>query len=154
MSNSEVFKVRSRLADQIDRPGGMTAKLAIERVDGELSKERPKSRQVVGETIGLMEGLCRVQTAPMDEVYDAATAVIDVAGLFDERTLCDAAYSLCELTDRLRTQDKVDWKSVAVHVEALRLIFSVPPAETAKFRSVVDGLWKVTDVYKEQAEPG
>ena len=150
MTESEVFKIRSRLAEQIERPGGMTAKLAMERVDRELTKQGPKSREVVGESLVLLEDLCRTQTATMDAVYDAAAAVIDVAGLFDERILCDAAYSLCELTDRLRTQDKADWTSVIVHVEALRLIYGADPADTLQFRPVVDGLWRVTEMYKER----
>ncbi|HEY9217391.1 MAG TPA: chemotaxis protein CheE [Phenylobacterium sp.] len=150
MSESGVVKVKSRLADQIEKPGGMTAKLAMERVGRELTAAEGKSREVVGESLVLLEDLCRNQTVSMDAVYDAATAVIDVAGLFDERILCDAAYSLCELTDRLRTQDKVDWASVIVHVEALRLIYNAEPSETQQYRLVVDGLWRVTELYKER----
>lgn len=150
MSGSEVFKVRSRLAEQVERPGGMTAKLAMERVGRELTQAGPKSREVVGETLVLLEDLARTRTAGMDAVYEAAAAVIDVAGLFDERVLCDAAYSLCELVDRLRTQDASDWPAVAVHVEALRLIYNADPADTLQFRPVVDGLWRVTELYKEK----
>ncbi|MDD3837222.1 MAG: hypothetical protein WCY15_14265 [Phenylobacterium sp.] len=152
MSDPNLFKVTSRLSEQVDRPGGMTAQIAMQRVNHEMSAEEHRSREAVGESLTLLETLCREQTGGMDAVYDAATAVIDVAGLFDERVLCDAAYSLCELTDRLRTQDKVDWSAVAVHVEALRLIYSVDPRNAAQFRPVVDGLWKVTDKYKEPSE--
>jgi hypothetical protein len=152
MSDSNLFKVTSRLSEQVDRPGGMTAQIAIQRVTHEMSAEAGRSREVVGESLTQLEQLCKAQAGGMDAVYDVATAVIDVAGLFDERILCDAAYSLCELTDRLRTQDKVDWSAVAVHVEALKLIYGVDPRNTAQFRPVVDGLWKVTDKYKEPAE--
>ncbi|HEX2560865.1 hypothetical protein [Phenylobacterium sp.] len=152
MSDPNLFKVTSRLSEQVDRPGGMTAQIAIQRVTHEMSAEASRSREVVGESLTQLEQLCKEQTVGMDAVYDVATAVIDVAGLFDERVLCDAAYSLCELTDRLRTQEKVDWSAVAVHVEALKLIYGVDPRNTAQFRPVVDGLWKVTDKYKEPAE--
>ncbi len=151
---SEVFKVRSRLAEQIDRPGGMTARLAMERVGRELTQAGPKSREVVGETLVLLEDIARTQTAGLDAVYDAAAAVIDVAGLFDERILCDAAYSLCELVDRLRSQEAGDWPAVVVHVEALRLIYSAEPADTLRFRPIVDGLWRVTEKYRERPLEG
>lgn len=151
MSGSEVFKVRSRLSDQVDRPGGMTVRIAVERVDRELTAAEGKSREVVGESLTQLEQLSRAQDGTLDAVYDAATAVIDVAGLFDERVLCDAAYSLCELVDRMRTQDLSDWSAIAVHVEALRLIYAADPRQTQQYRPIVDGLWRVTDKYKEPA---
>ena len=150
MSDPNLIKVKTRLMEQVDRPGGMTAALAVERVGRELKAAEGRSREVVGETLILLEAVCKDQNATMDAVYDLSTAVIDVAGLFDERLLCDAAYSLCELTDRLRTQDMCDWPAVVVHADALRLIYSAGPgANAAHLKPVVDGLWKITERFKE-----
>jgi hypothetical protein len=82
---------------------------------------------------------------PVDAVYEESSTVLDIAGLFNQRVLCDAAYSLCELTDRLRTLGRQDWQAIGVHVNALRLIWSKDKAIGPEMKNVVDGLWALTD---------
>ena len=69
--------------------------------------------------IGRLETMCREKTASLDAVYEEASAILDIAGLFDKRVLCDACYSLCELVDRQRTHGRQEWTSIGVHVSAL-----------------------------------
>lgn len=149
MKDAEFFKVKYTLTEQIARPGGMTVAISTQRAARELAAKEGEAKKNVGQTIGRLETLCRSQSATMDEVYDQGVLILDIAGLFDERTLCEAAYSLCELTDRLRTQGRVDWTAVGVHVEALRLIWSVDKEAAETLTSVLDGLRAVTDKYRE-----
>ena len=149
MSDANLIKVKYRLTDQIAQAGGMTVAMAMDRVGREMAGQEGRSRECIGESISKLEALCREQTATMDEVYAVSTEVIDIAGLFDDRMLCESAYSLCELADRQRTQGKCEWPAVVVHTEAMRLIYSAHPTGGEELKPVVAGLWKVTDRYKE-----
>jgi hypothetical protein len=147
----EFIKVKYRLAEQVARPGGMTVEMAMSRAGRELGMQAEAGHKSLGETIGRLETLCKEKTDSADTVYGYSAVILDVAGLFDRRTLCEAAYSLCELTDRLRTQNRQDWASISVHVNAMRLIWGTPESEIAAMKSVVEGLWVLTD---RQKDPG
>jgi len=155
MSEPQFIKVRYKLTDQIAREGGMTAGMATERAARELSAEEEKARQAVRVTIGKLETLCREKTASMDAVYDLSTEVLDVAGLYDDRPLSEAAYALCELADRLRTQGRTDWSSVNVCTEAMKVIWATTTPTGGQIKSVLEGLWALVDYIKmpEREEP-
>ena len=145
MSAPQFVKVQSRLSQQVAKPGGMTAGMATDRARRELAAQAGDAKISLGVSIGRLEAMCAAQTATVDEIYAESSVVLDIAGMFDLRTLCDAAYSLCELTDRLRTRERQDWKAVGVHVGALRLIWGTDESAAAQLKSVVDGLWAITD---------
>lgn len=148
MSDAQFIKVRYKLTDQIAREGGMTAGLASERAARELSAEEQKARQAVRVTIGKLETLCKERNSTMDAVYDLSTEVLDVAGLYDDRPLSEAAYALCELTDRLRTNGREDWSAVNVCTEAMKVIWGAEGPERAQIKSVLEGLWALVDYIK------
>lgn len=145
MSEAEFVKVKYRLTEQVARPGGMTAGLASERAQRELAAHAGDAMKSLGNMIGRLEVMCREQTASLDNVYDEGSTILDIAGLFDKRVLCDACYSLCELVDRQRTHQRQDWAPITVHVSALRLLWTKDGADPATLKSVVDGLWSITD---------
>jgi hypothetical protein len=145
MSNPEFIKVKYRLSEQVAKPGGMTAGTANERAMRELAAQSGDARKALGASIGRMEAMCQDKTVSLDAVYDESQTVLDIAGLFNQRILCDAAYSLCELTDRLRTTNRQDWQAISVHVNALRLIWSKDKNIGPEMKHVVDGLWALTD---------
>ena len=145
MSNPEFIKVKYRLSDQVVKPGGMTADIATQRAMRELEAQSGDARKALSASIGRMEAMCQDKAVAVDAVYDESSTVLDIAGLFNQRILCDAAYSLCELTDRLRTMGKQDWQAIGVHVNALRFIWSKDKAVGPEMKSVVDGLWALTD---------
>ena len=145
MSEAEFVKVKYRLTEQVARPGGMTAGLANERAQRELAAHAGDAMKSLGAMIGRMETMGREQTASLDSVYEEASTILDIAGVFDKRTLCDACYSLCELVDRQRTHQRQDWAAIIVHVNALRLLWSKDGEDQDSLRSVVDGLWSITD---------
>lgn len=145
MSDAEFIKVKYRLSEQVAKPGGMTADLATERAMRELAAQAGDARKALGASIGRLEALCQEKSAPVDAVYDESSTVLDIAGMFNQRILCDAAYSLCELTDRLRTVGREDWQAISIHVNALRLIWAKDKAVGPEMKTVVDGLWALTD---------
>jgi len=151
VTKPEFIKVKYRLSEQVIQPGGMTVELATGRAGRELGMQAEAGHKSIGETIGKLEVLCKAQTGPTDAIYDLSSVVLDVAGMFDRRTLCEAAYSLCELSDRLRTQNRQDWASIQVHVNALRLIWAAPESEVEAMASMVQGLWVLTDRQRDPA---
>ena len=153
MSDAEVFKVKNRLAQHVIEPGGMTAGMANTRAARELAAQQGKSYEAIGETLETLEWLCQERSAPMDSVYDLSTGVLDIAGLFDDKLLCRAAYSLCELADKLRTQGIEDWASIKVHVDGMRLIWNTEEAGREALNAMVDGLWALTERLRID-EPG
>lgn len=145
MTNAEFVKVKYRLSEQVARPGGMTAGTASERAQRELAAHAGDAMKSLGAMIGRLEVMCQEKTAPLDAVYLEGSTILDIAGLFNKRVLCDACYSLCELVDRQRTQGRQDWASIGVHVNALRLLWTKDGVDPALLKNVVDGLWTITD---------
>ncbi len=145
MSDPEFIKVRYRLSEQVAKPGGMTAGTATDRAMRELAAQAGDAHKSLGVTIGRLETMCQEKTAPLDAVYEDGSTVLDIAGLFNFRVLCDASYSLCELTDRLRTAGRQDWDAIRVHINAMRLIWSKDKNVGPEMKAVVDGLWALTD---------
>jgi len=145
VSEAEFVKVKYRLTEQVARPGGMTAGMASDRAQRELAAHAGDAMKSIGAMIGRLEAMAREQNVSLDTVYDEGSTILDVAGLFDKRVLCDACYSLCELVDRQRTHNRLDWASITVHVSALRLLWTKDGQDPATLKSVVDGLWSITD---------
>jgi hypothetical protein len=145
VSDAEFVKVKYRLTEQVARPGGMTAGLANERAQRELAAHAGDAMKSLGAMIGRLEIMCQEKTASLDAVYEEGSTILDIAGLFDKRVLCDACYSLCELVDRQRTQERQEWTSITVHVNALRLLWTKDGVDPALLKNVVDGLWTITD---------
>jgi CheY-like chemotaxis protein len=145
VSQPEFIKVKYRLSEQVAKPGGMTADIANQRALRELAAQAGDARKTLGATIGRMEVICQEKAVAIDAIYEESSTVLDIAGLFNQRILCDAAYSLCELSDRLRTAGRQEWDAISVHVNALRLIWSKDQAVGAEMKAVVDGLWALTD---------
>lgn len=145
MSEAEFVKVKYRLSDQVARPGGMTAGLASERAQRELAAHAGDAMKSLGNMIGRLEAMGREQNVSLDTVYEEGSTILDIAGLFDKRVLCDACYSLCELVDRQRTHNRTEWTSIVVHINALRLLWTKDGQPPESLKSVVDGLWSITD---------
>jgi hypothetical protein len=145
MSQAEFIKVKHRLSEQVGKAGGMTAEIANQRAQRELAAQSGDARKALGASIGRLEAMVQVKTAGIDDVYAESSTVLNIAGLYDQKLLCDAAYSLCELTDRLRNSSRDDWASIGIHANALRLIWAKDQAAGPEMKAVVDGLWALTD---------
>lgn len=123
MTEARLIKVATPLARQLARPGGRSVADAERRASAALEDHRLSVLDDLGRLIGELEALCAARApdaAP--EVYRRAATLVDLAGFFDTGPLYDAAFSLCELSDRIQAGPAWAWPPIEVHVQALRLI--------------------------------
>lgn len=147
MSVVKIIPVKHRLSAQIRRAGGRTVEQALEAAGAALDQHRDAAFAAIEKTLAKLEAAAgpeRAGTTP-DRIYDLSSEILDVAGLFGAQPVCEAAWSLCELADRLRTRGEWDWAGVDVHVRALRLCMGVPREAWSDLQSVLDGLREVTE---------
>ena len=125
MTQARTFKVRSSLARQLSGPGGRPVRDLQREAIAELETHRDEAMATVAETLDALDLLCA--DAPADggaRTYALASTVVDLAGYFDTGPLFEAAYSLCEISDRMIQAGAWHWPSIQVHVQALRLILA------------------------------
>lgn len=133
---------KSRLAKLIDSPGGVTVGVALTRARENISALRGKGLEEVTRHI---DALARLE-APTDpeaalrslqHIYVSANHVIDAAHPFGLDEICAVALSLCDIVDRAPADGAAfDWRIMAVHIQSLRLLNTLP-ADTVKEREQV-----------------
>lgn len=125
MTEARTFKVKSPLAKQMQEPGGRQVRDLERQAVAQLETHREDAMATVVETVKALEALC-VEAAPGmgQRVYALGSSIVDVAGYFDTGPLFDAAYSLCEISDRMIQAETWHWPSIQVHAQALRLILA------------------------------
>ncbi|MGZ5984612.1 MAG: hypothetical protein ACXWK7_06720, partial [Caulobacteraceae bacterium] len=69
--------------------------------------------------------------------------VLDIAGLFGLPELGQAAFSLCELLDRLKSRKVWNWPAVQVHLQGLLVLADPDKIPPDGRQTVVDGLRQV-----------
>ncbi len=123
MSGARLVKVQSGLARQLARPGGRTLADAERMADAALQTHRSDAFAELGRLITELEAACTTRAAQdRERVYALGASLVDLAGFFDTGPFYEAAYSLCDLTDRSRDGALWSWEAVQVHVQALRLL--------------------------------
>ncbi|QUD89190.1 hypothetical protein [Phenylobacterium montanum] len=135
------IKVKNRLRELMQQPGGRSVVEALRGADQRLGKIRDQCLD------GLDRSLARMTTASqalgqppspdlIDEIYASANEIIMVAGLFGFEALDEPAHGLCELIDRFR--DGLPWstEAIQVHVAALQLMRGLDKADEAEVRRV------------------
>ena len=125
MSEVRTYKIKSPLARQLREPGGRTVQDATRLAGEKLEGHRDAVMATIADTL---EELDRVAAAAAPDtgpqVYRLASSVIDLGGFFDTGPLHAAAYSLCDIADRMIGADTWHWPSVRVHLQAMRLILA------------------------------
>lgn len=125
MSKARTFKVKSTLARQMQDPGGRQVRDLERQAVAQLETHRDDAMATVGETLTTLEALCaEAPDRAGPQVYALASSMVDLAGYFDTGPLFEAAYSLCEISDRMIQAEAWHWPSVQVHAQALRLILA------------------------------
>ena len=123
MSQARTFKVTSSLARQIHEPGGRRVTDAQRQAGEALEAHRDDTMTAISATLDQLDALCAEAPAGAGQnVYELASSIVDLAGYFDTGPLFDAAYSLCEIADRMNQAETWHWPSVQVHLQAMRLI--------------------------------
>lgn len=123
MTEPRLVKFKSPLASQLGRPGGRSLADAERLAEAALQTHRVSIMGDLGRIVGRLEQHCET-AAPEDQntVYGLAVELVDLAGFFDTGAFFEAAYSLCDLSDKSRSSGRWSWEAVRVHVSALRLL--------------------------------
>ncbi len=135
------FKFRSNLARKLQVPGGRTAGDADRLACEGLERHREAVMQTIDATLAELQGLCvRMPADGGEHVYRLASTVIDLVACFDTGPLHEAAYSLCELSDRMLSAGDWQWPPVLVHAQAMRLILTDGCRRNRASETLLDGL--------------
>jgi hypothetical protein len=140
----------NRLGKVIWIPGGKTIAQALEDAQSNLDEIRSKELDVLRAKLEEIQKLGKKNeltpnAADIGALYALSSEIIDSAGLFGLPELGEAAFSLCELLDRLRSRKTWNWPAVQVHLHGL-LILADPDKTPLEARSaVVEGLRQVCE---------
>jgi len=147
---------KSRLSKVMRQPGGTTvvgalkdAKRNLDMIRRECVVEIDAKLNLIQQKFGQAEQ--KPDDADLDEFYRLSNDIVGMAGVFEMNELGEAAFSLCELIDRLKTPDQWDWPAVEVHLSGLRLLRRTTPGSPEN-QDVLTGLRKLTarvDVRRE-----
>lgn len=143
---------RSRLSTLVDQPGGISAGVGLARARANLQAMEGEAREIVAQRIADLAAIPAPQdgllTAEgLEEVYRGSAAMIDAAGPFALADLCTAASGLCDLTDGAGVSD---WRVIAVHIQALRLLIALPEEAVAEREQI---LLNLDDVRRRKLPP-
>ncbi|KQW83596.1 hypothetical protein [Brevundimonas sp. Root1279] len=133
---------KSRLSQIIDSAGGVSVGAALAKARENLAALRPRAMEEISRCIDEAAAV----PAPIDpedairrleQVYRAANGVIDAAHSFELEDICAVALSLCDVVDRSAVALEaggvdIDWRVIAVHVQSLRLLNTLPAEATAE----------------------
>jgi len=132
VSSAIFVQWRNPLTAQVARPGGLRISAALEKADENLATIRDDCVASFDEQLATLVSLNKPgQPEPPEdarrETYRIANEVYGLAGVFGMVELGQAAYSLCELVDRLGVLGRWHQPAVDVHVAALLLLRSPEP---------------------------
>jgi hypothetical protein len=138
------FAPSNRLSALLAQPGGVTVRNALRDAETAVQRFRPEVMADIEARITRLEALAAAPAPDGAAIYKAAAGIIEHAGLFGMGQLGEAAYSLCELVDRLEQRSVWDADSVAVHVNGLRLLQRMPEGAAKQRLQLLEGLHAVT----------
>jgi len=140
-----VRRVHTSLQRQMARPGGRLIIEAVSRANQALDEQRDHVFALLLANVDAIDALCatRPQDAP-DQIYALSSAMVDMAGYLDVPTFFEAAFSLCEIADRMKSAGSWSWPSIEVHVRALRLTLAAQGQTSADSDRLLEGLRALT----------
>ena len=158
MTHAKFTPTKSRLAKLMRQPGGTTVAGALKDALRNLAMIRVDCVEEIDATLLLMQqrfGQAEVKPDPaeLDDFYRLSNDIVAMAGVFEMIELGEAAFSLCEIIDRLRAPDQWDWPAVEVHLSGLRLLRQAKPG-LAEHQKVLEGLRKLTARVEARRESG
>lgn len=138
----------NRLSKVIWVPGGKTIAKALEDAQSNLDEIRDDEMASLRAKLEAIQAIGRKgDAAPSSQdvqsLYALSGEVLDSAGLFGLPELGHAAFSLCELLDRLAARKAWNWPAVQVHLHGLRVLADPDKTPPEARQSVVDGLRQV-----------
>lgn len=124
-------KRENSLARMVNQAGGMRAEDALRKAEENLDTIKPVLAEEVEKNLAaLLQALDSAVTRPdkpvLDEAYLRSNQVAGMAGLSGLAPLGQAAFSLCELLDKLGVAERWNPEAVDVHLNAMRLLRRMP----------------------------
>lgn len=137
---------KSRLAEMIDKPGGVSVGVALAQAKANLAVLEDQARTIVADNIAALlaepvPGM--IEPMRLDMAYSASSQIIDAASPFEMDDLCTAAKGLCDLLDAAPRQGGFDWRIATVHAQAMKVLLSLPPQEAAARSAILTNLHEV-----------
>ena len=137
---------KSRLAEMVDRPGGVSVGVALAQARANLDGLQDQARAIIGDNIAVL--LAKpdpnlIEPMRLDLAYSASSQIIDAASPFSMDDLCTAAKGLCDLLDAAPRQGGFDWRIATVHAQAMKLLLALPPEEQAARTAILTNLHEV-----------
>ena len=137
---------RSRLAEMMDRPGGISVGVALAQARTNLDALQDQARDIIARNIAAL--LAKpdpdlIEPLRLDSAYSASSQIIDAASPFSMDDLCTAAKGLCDLLDAAPRQGGFDWRIATVHAQAMKVLLSLPPEEQAARTAILTNLHEV-----------
>ncbi|MEI9890121.1 MAG: hypothetical protein WDN45_05405 [Caulobacteraceae bacterium] len=138
----------NRLAKVIWVPGGKTIAQALDDAQSNLDEIRQESLGVLRAKLEQLQALGQKSAAApaeadIEALYTLSSDVLDSAGLFGLPELGHAAFSLCELLDRLKSRKSWNWPAVQVHLHGLLVLADPDKTPPEDRQTVVEGLRQV-----------
>jgi hypothetical protein len=135
----------NRLAKVVWLPGGKTIAQALDDAQANLDEIRSDSLELLRAKLEEIQALGRRSekdpaAADVEALYALSGEVLDIAGLFGLPELGQAAFSLCELLDRLKSRKAWNWPAVQVHLHGLLVLAEPDKTPPEGRQSVVEGL--------------
>ena len=150
MSRVRFVKPQYKLSQQIDEPGGRTVQVAIQSAEEGVGTLKAACVAAVDKQLGELDQAFAVlpdtfDDAAMGKLYHCSTSLIGICSAADLKEMDKAAYSLCDLLDRMTASRRMERGAIAVHVQALHLLRR-PPA-SLQLKEVLQGLARVRQKY-------
>jgi hypothetical protein len=130
---------KSRLAEMVDRPGGVSVGAALAQAKANLDALQDQARAIIAENIAALLAEpepSTIEPLRLDMAYAASGQIIDAASPFALDDLCTAAKNLCDLLDAAPREGGFDWRIAVVHAQAMQVLLSLPP-EAAEARAAI-----------------
>lgn len=145
---------KSRLAEMVDRPGGVSVGAALAQAKANLDALQDQARAIIAENIAALLAEpepSTVEPLRLDMAYAASGQIIDAASPFALDDLCTAAKNLCDLLDAAPREGGFDWRIAVVHAQAMQVLLSLPP-EAAEARAAI--MVNLNEVLKRKLPAG
>ena len=148
---------KSNLARMIDSAGGVSVGAALAQARANVEALRERALTVVEAQISALDAVqppvgLDDTPARLNQVYCAATELIDAAGPFELLDLCQAAGGLCDLIGAVQPGEAFDWRIVVVHARSLRLLHSLPAEAVEERARILQSLGEVLE--RKRAQTG
>ena len=150
MSNVRKFRVKTKLATEALKGGGITASEALKRADEGLEPLREPCLVTVDRCLAEIDARFGAKASDrgkqeFEDLYTLSSQIIDSSLGLPNSGIEHAARALCDLADLSLEKGIRDWQAVDVHIETLKLLrFRGQAFSQEQRQAVLDGLKKVT----------